>query len=159
MQRPIKLLDYKNLSPYQIKQVINKGAVYKLKLPPALTTHRIQPIFYLQLLHLYQPNPLLKRIQPEPPLVLIQDENEDKNYKEQTIKQIINSKYFGKGRGRWLYYRAIYIGFDIDQPEQQPQEDFKNIKDLISNFYYINLQKLGLSRDFIPNLLWEPLQS
>ena len=32
-------------------------------------------------------------------------------------------------------------------------ENFKNAKDLISNFYYINPQKLGLSRDFMPNPL------
>ena len=77
----------------------------------------------------------------------------NKNHKEWTIKQIINSKYFSKGRGRRLYYRATYIGFDIDQLEWQLQEDFKNAKDLISNFYYANLQKPGLSRDFVPNPL------
>ena len=47
MQRPIKSLNYKNLSPYQIKQVINKGAIYKPKLLPVLATHRIWPVFYL----------------------------------------------------------------------------------------------------------------
>ena len=130
-----------------------------LELPPALATRGIWPIFYLQLLHLHQPNPLLGQTQPKPLPVLIQDENEDENHKEWTIKQIINSKYFGKGRGRRLYYRAIYTGFDIDQLEQQLQEDFKNTKDLISNFYHANPQKLGLSRDFVPNPLQEPLQS
>ena len=40
-QRPIKLLDYKNLGPYLIKQVINKGAAYKLELPLTLATYRI----------------------------------------------------------------------------------------------------------------------
>ena len=64
-----------------------------------------------------------------------------------------------KGRGQQLYYKAIYIGFDIDQPKQQLQEDFKNAKDLISDFHYTNPQKPGLSRDFIPNSLQEPLQS
>ena len=78
---------------------------------------------------------------------------------EWTIEQIINSKYFSKGKGQWLYYKAIYIGFNIDQPEQQPQKDFKNAKDLISNFHYINPQKLNLNKDFIPNPLWELLQS
>jgi len=38
MQRPIKLLNYKNLGPYLIKRVINRGAVYKLELLPALAT-------------------------------------------------------------------------------------------------------------------------
>ena len=119
IQRPIKSLNYKNLSPYQIKQVIDRGAIYKLKLLPALATHGIQPVFHLQLLHLHQPNLLLEQIQPEPPPVLIQDKNEDKNYKKWTIERIINSKYFGKGRGQWLYYKAIYIGFNINQPEWQ----------------------------------------
>jgi hypothetical protein len=32
-------------------------------------------------------------------------------------------------------------------------KDFKNAKDLISNFYYTNLQKPGLSKDFILNPL------
>ena len=159
IQRPIKLLNYKNLGPYQIKQVIDRGAIYKLKLLPTLATCRIQPVFHLWLLYLYQPNPLSGQIQPEPPLVLIRDENEDENYEEQTVKRIIDSKYFSKGRGRRLYYRAIYTGFDIDQPEWQLQEDFKNVKDLISDFYYANLQKPGLSRDFVPNPLQEPLQS
>ena len=49
--------------------------------------------------------------------------------------------------------------FNIDQPEWQLWEDFKNAKDLISDFYYANPQKPGLSRDFIFNPLWEPLQS
>ena len=153
IQRPIKSLNYKNFNPYQIKRVINRGAVYKLKLPPTLATRGIWLVFYLQLLYFHQPNPLLKQTQPKPPPVLIQDKNEDKNYKKWTIKQIINSKYFGKGRGRRLYYRAIYIGFDIDQPEWQPWEDFKNVKDLISDFHYANPQKLDLSRDFMPNPL------
>ena len=71
MQRPIKLLNYKNLGSYLIKQVINRGAIYKLEFLPTLTAYRIQPIFYLQLLYLYQPNPLLGQIQPKPLLVLI----------------------------------------------------------------------------------------
>jgi len=103
-------------------------------------------------------NPLLGQIQPKPLPVLIRDENEDENYEEWTVKQIINSKYFGKGRGRRLYYKATYTGFDIDQPEWQLWEDFKNVKDLISDFYYANPQKPGLSRDFVPNPLWEPSQ-
>jgi len=37
----MKSLDYKNLGPYLIKQVINRGAVYKLKLPPTLATRGI----------------------------------------------------------------------------------------------------------------------
>ena len=86
MQRPIKLLNYKNLGPYLIKRVINRGAVYKLELLPTLATRRIQPIFYLQLLYLYQPNPLLGQIQPKPLLVLIRDKNKDENYKEWTVK-------------------------------------------------------------------------
>ena len=34
----MKSLNYKNLGPYQIKQVIDRGAIYKLKLLPTLTT-------------------------------------------------------------------------------------------------------------------------
>ena len=46
-QRPIKSLNYKNLGPYLIKQVIDKGAVYKLELLPTLATRRIWPVFHL----------------------------------------------------------------------------------------------------------------
>jgi len=40
-QRLIKSLNYKNLGPYPIKRVINKGAAYKLELPPTLATRGI----------------------------------------------------------------------------------------------------------------------
>jgi len=40
-QRPIKSLNYKNLGPYLIKQVIDRGAIYKLELLPTLATYEI----------------------------------------------------------------------------------------------------------------------
>ncbi len=40
-QRPMKSLNHKNLGPYLIKQIINKGAAYKLELPPTLATRQI----------------------------------------------------------------------------------------------------------------------
>ena len=67
----MKSLNYKNLGPYQIKRVIDRGAVYELELPPALATYGIWPVFYLWLIYLYQPNLLPGQIQPEPPPVLI----------------------------------------------------------------------------------------
>jgi hypothetical protein len=88
MTYPSNKLDYKLIGPYTILEWIESKA-YKLDLPSSI---RIHPVSHISLLELAQPRnePIPGHIQPCPPPIIIDDEEEWEG------KGIIDSRYHRK---------------------------------------------------------------
>ena len=86
IQRLNKLLDYKNLKPFEIVKVHN-NIIYKLNLFNLI--NKLYPIFHFQLLYLINGNLLLKQVNAPPLLIII---NSKTKIGEYYIKKILNTK-------------------------------------------------------------------
>jgi transposase InsO family protein len=71
-RRPSKKLDWKNAGPFLVTKVVSPYA-YKLELPPDI---RIHPVFHTSLLRPSPSDPLPGQIQPPPPTIVIDGEEE-----------------------------------------------------------------------------------
>jgi len=80
--RPYDKVDYCKIEPFHIKKQINTIA-YQLILP---TSMKIHPIFHISLLETYRESNFLKRIQPPPLAIVIND------HKEYEVKEILDSR-------------------------------------------------------------------
>ena len=124
--RPMKKLDCKRYGPFEVIEKVNKGA-YRLKLPN--TQRKIHPIFNEVLLSPYT-TPAYENQQqaPPPPPVLIDKE------KEYEVESIIDSK-FVRNKLKFLVH---WKGYGIEDRTWEPEENLKNSKKLIEEFYKQN---------------------
>jgi hypothetical protein len=119
--RPNKKLDHRYLGPFIISAQINDSA-FRLDLPPEMEIH---PTFHVSLLHPYNTNKLPNRIQPIPPITMVN------GHEEQEVESIQDSRtYHGK-----LQYRVKWRGQNDTFTSWEPASNLENSQDLVEIFH------------------------
>src|SRR5262249_21295761 len=104
---------------FQILERISPQA-YKLKLPPSMKVH---PVFHISLLEPTATDPLLGQVQPSPPPVVVEGEEEFE------VDEILDSRL----RYRRLQYLVKWTG-DY-QPTWEPAENLSHSPDHVRAFH------------------------
>ena len=89
--RPSKKLDFKQVGPFEVKRVLSEVA-FELRLPPWLRSH---PVFHASLLEKAKINQFSKRREPEPPAILVENEE------EYQVEEVLDSR-LSYGRLQYL---------------------------------------------------------
>jgi hypothetical protein len=118
-ERPAKKLDWKYIGPYKIQQVISPYA-YKLQLPSTL---KIWPVFHTSLLSLSPNDPFEGQTQPEPPPVIVN------NQEEYEVEVILDSRLY---RQR-LQYLVKWTGYD--DTTWEPYIHVKHLTEKLRQFH------------------------
>ncbi|QRW17323.1 Retrotransposable element Tf2 protein [Rhizoctonia solani] len=100
--RPSIKLSHKKLGPYLVVEKIGLHA-YKLQLPH---TMRIHPVFHINLLTKFHPDPHGR--DPPQPAPIITEEGEE----EYEVERIVDSKWKGRGKSKKLWYLVKWKGYD-----------------------------------------------
>ncbi|KAF8749931.1 hypothetical protein RHS01_09606 [Rhizoctonia solani] len=100
--RPSIKLSHKKLGPYLVVEKIGSHA-YKLQLPH---TMRIHPVFHINLLTKFHPDPHGR--DPPQPAPIITEEGEE----EYEVERILDSKWKGRGKSKKLWYLVKWKGYD-----------------------------------------------
>jgi hypothetical protein len=134
--RPQKKLDWKNLGPYQITEVISPYA-YKLDLPRSI---RIYPVFNVNLLHPAATDPVPgQRQDAQPPI-------EVEGLEEWAVEEILDSRWERRGRGGpQLRYTVQWAGYEA--PTEEPAHYLEHAQELVNNFHRRYPHKPGPSLD------------
>lgn len=122
VERPSKKLSDKFYGPYEVKRKIGQ-LDYELKLPKSMST--IHPIFHVQLLSKHQQNTIPGRVQPQPPPVIIDGDE------EWEVEEVLDSRLFR----RQFQYLIKWKGFDAHHNSWQPLRDVQNASEAISSFH------------------------
>jgi hypothetical protein len=122
--RPQKKLDWKNLGPFRITEVISPYA-YRLDLPASM---RIHPVFYVDRLRPAAQDPLPgQRIAPPPPV-------EVDGVEEFEVEEVLDSRWERRGRGGpRLKYTVQWTGYD--DPTEVPASYLENAEEVVRNFH------------------------
>jgi len=89
-ERPSKKLDWKNLGPFKVIEVVNPRA-FRLDLPPTMKIHNV---FHTSLLNPVAKDPLPgQEMPPAPPQMVVRDSEEHEEYEVESIQ---DSRLFGK---------------------------------------------------------------
>jgi hypothetical protein len=122
--RPQKKLDWKNLGPFRIAEVISANA-YKLDLPASM---RIHPVFNVSLLRPAAENPVPGQRHEPPPAVEVD------GIEEWEVEDILDSRWERRGRGvPRLKYTVKWTGYD--EPTEEPAAYLENAKEIVANFH------------------------
>lgn len=122
--RPQKKLDWKNLGPFRISEVISPYA-YRLDLPSSM---RVHPVFNINRLKPADVEPLPGQ-QPAPPPHL-----EVEGEREYEVEEILDSFWETRGRGgRRLKYIVRWAGYS--EPTTEPADYLENAAQLVKNFH------------------------
>ena len=119
--QPSWKLSHRRLGPYKVKRVLGE-LNYELDLPPSMKIH---PLFYVGLL---QPAPLTNipgRQFPQPPPVLIQEQE------EYEVESILDSRIY---RGN-LQYLIKWKGYSHADNTWEPSVNVANSPDLVTRFH------------------------
>jgi hypothetical protein len=129
--RPSSKLDYKRLGRFRIIKKVSSHA-YKLDLPDSM---RVHPVFHVSLLEPASADPLPSQLasQPEPPPVIIDDQQ------EWEVEEILDSRRFGKNR--LLKYFVRWVGYD--HPSWQPASDLEHSPLILERFHKLYPRKPG----------------
>lgn len=127
--RPSHKLDYKRVGPFPILEKINSRA-YRLKIPK---TMKIHPVFHVDLLEKYRPDPIPGRTpRPLPPVIV-------KGEREFIVESILDSRV-SKGQ---LQYFIHWRNYPISERSWEPAENAENAPDLINSFHKTHPRKPG----------------
>jgi hypothetical protein len=118
--RPRKKLDWKNLGPFPIAEVLGPYT-YRLDLPPSLTIH---DVFNVDQLYLADDNPLPGQIVEPPPPVLV----------EQTPEYEVTEVLDCRRKGRGFQYLVRWTGYD-DPTFESARIIFEDVPELVHNFH------------------------
>lgn len=118
--RPRKKLDWKNLGPFPIAEVLGPYT-YRLKLPLSLTIH---DVFNVDQLYLAADNPLPGQIVEPPPPVLV----------EQTPEYEVAEVLDCRRKGRGFQYLIRWTGYD-DPTFESARVIFEDVPELVYNFH------------------------
>jgi hypothetical protein len=122
--RPQKKLDWKNLGPFRILEVISPHA-YKLELPASMKIH---PVFNVSLLQPAAENPVPEQVPEPPPPVEVE------GLEEWEVEDILDSRWERRGRGGpRLKYTVKWIGYD--DPTEEPAEYLAHVREITRNFH------------------------
>lgn len=134
--RPLKKLDWKNLGPFRIKEIISPHA-YKLDLPASM---RIHPVFNVSLLRPAAKNPVPgQRQEPPPP-------TEVEGLEEWQVEDILDSYWEKRGRGPpRLKYLVKWTGYD--EPTAEPASYLEHARQIVQNFHRRYPHKPGSGLD------------
>ncbi|SOV07457.1 uncharacterized protein UDID_18912 [Ustilago sp. UG-2017a] len=125
--RPTKKLDYCQLGPFSINEVISSHA-YRLQLPPSMKIHNV---FHVDRLEPYVANTIPNRVQPPPPPVEIESDI------EYEVEQILDSKVDHHYRDP-LFYLVRWVGYGPDHNSWEPASNLTHASDLIAEFHTAN---------------------
>ena len=135
--RPQKKLDWKNLGPFVVKQMIGSHAC-ELELPATMKVH---PVFNLNLLRPATEDYLPGQHQPPPPPVEVE------GIEEFEVEEIVDSFWDRRSKKNpRLYYTVKWTGHTDYTAE--PAEYLKNAAELIRNFHRRYPDKPGPSKRF-----------
>ncbi|QRW26435.1 Retrotransposable element Tf2 protein [Rhizoctonia solani] len=123
--RPSIKLSHKKLGPYLVIEKIGTHA-YKLQLPH---TMRIHPVFHINLLTKFHPNP--HGHDPPQPAPIITEEGEE----EYEVERIIDSKWKGRGKSRKLWYLVKWRGYNEGSNLWEPIDNVDNAQEAIKEFH------------------------
>ena len=124
--RPRKKLDWKNVGPFRIAEVVGPYA-YRLELPPSM---RIHPVFNPSLLSLASDDPLPHQRSPAPPPIEVEGETQSE------VDDILDSRWDRRGRGgaARLKYLVKWTGYD--DPTLEPADTIaEDVPELVVNFH------------------------
>ena len=130
--RPMKKLDYKFLGPFAVKERIGNLA-YRLDLP---SSYLIHDVFHVSLLEPYTANTLPDRIQPPPPAVIV-DGQEEFN-----VEAVLDSRFIR----RRLHYLVHWTGYDNSERSWEPASHFHKDDEVIADFHRTHPDKPKLRR-------------
>ena len=120
--RPCLKLDYKQLGPFMITDKINDVA-YRLALPESMS--KLHNVFHVSLLDPATDNPFPDRIEPPPPPVTI-DDNE-----EWEVAEILDSRV----RHKKLQYLVAWKNFGPESNTWEPAENLMNAPEVSAAFH------------------------
>ncbi|QRW20374.1 Retrotransposable element Tf2 protein [Rhizoctonia solani] len=123
--RPSIKLSHKKLGPYLVIEKIGSHA-YKLQLPH---TMRIHPVFHINLLTKFRPDPHGR--DPPQPAPIITEEGEE----EYKVERILDSKWKGRGKTRKLWYLVKWKGYDEGSNSWEPIDNVGNAQEALEEFY------------------------
>jgi hypothetical protein len=118
--RPKKKLDWKNLGPFPIAEVLGPYT-YRLELPASLTIH---DVFNVDQLFLATNNPLPGQVLDPPPPVLV----------EQTPEYEVAEILDCRRKGRGFQYLVRWTGYD-DPTFELARTIYKDVPELAHNFH------------------------
>lgn len=122
--RPQKKLDWKNLGPFRIVEIVNPHA-YKLDLPASMRMH---PVFNVSLLRPAAGNPVPGQRQEPPPPVEVD------GLEEWQVEDILDSRWERRGRGGpRLKYTVKWTGYD--DPTEEPAAYLEHAQEVIANYH------------------------
>lgn len=135
--RPQKKLDWKNLGPFVVKQMIGSHAC-ELELP---ATVRIHPVFNVNLLRPATEDFLPGQRQPPPPPIEVE------GVEQWEVEEVVDSFWNRRGRGKpRLYYTVKWTGHADHTAE--PAEYLDNAAELVRNFHRRYPDKPGPDKRF-----------
>ncbi|ODM16165.1 hypothetical protein SI65_08599 [Aspergillus cristatus] len=122
--RPQKKLDWKNLGPFHIIEIVSLHA-YKLDLPASMRMH---PVFNVSLLRPAAGNPIPGQRQEPPPPVEVD------GLEEWQVEDILDSRWERRGRrGPHLKYTVKWTGYD--DPTEEPAAYLEHAQEVIMNYH------------------------
>ncbi|QRW20471.1 Retrotransposable element Tf2 protein [Rhizoctonia solani] len=123
--RPSIKLSHKKLGPYLVIEKIGSHA-YKLQLPH---TMRIHPVFHINLLTKFHPDPHGRN--PPQPAPIITEEGEE----EYKVEKILDSKWKGRGKTKKLWYLVKWKGYDEGSNLWEPIDNVGNAQEVLEEFH------------------------
>ena len=120
--RPTKKLDHRYLGPFEIIEKISSHA-YRLALPPNM---RIHDVFHVQLLEPFRENTIPGRIQPPPPPIEVEGQE------EYEVEAILDSK-IDKRHRQPRQYLVKWLGYN--ETTWQSLSDLTNAMDLVHAYH------------------------
>jgi Chromo (CHRromatin Organisation MOdifier) domain len=138
--RPSKKLSEKYLEPFDI---INQVGPLSWTLCLLTTMHAVHPVFHVSMLEPSAPNSVPNRIQPPPPLVIIDEEP------EYEISKILDSK-LDKRRACKLLYLVRWSGYKGTDEETSwiPANELGHASEIVSEFHLRYPSKPGPLSNF-----------
>lgn len=122
--RPTKKLDWKNLGPFVVKQMVGSHAC-ELQLPATMKVH---PVFNLNLLRPASEDFLPGQYQPPPPPIEVE------GVEQWEVEEIVDSYWDRRSKRKpRLYYTVKWTGH-VDHTTE-PAEYLKNAAELVRNFH------------------------